>query len=64
MAQPLQKNKEDGMIFGVCAGISDSLGLPVSLVRIATVAGAFLSASLIFWIYLGLAIILPKKSQD
>ena len=40
MVQQLQKNKEDGMIFGVCAGLSDSTGLDVTLIRFATIAGA------------------------
>ncbi len=62
--QQLQKNKEDGMIFGVCSGLSDSTGLDVTLIRFATIAGAILTGSLIFWVYLALAILLPKKSKD
>ena len=61
MVQQLQKNKEDSMIFGVCAGLSDSTGLDVTLIRFATIAGAILT-SLIFWVYLALAILfLPKE---
>jgi len=61
MSKILFKNKEDGMIFGVCAGLSDATGIDVSLVRIATVIGVIASASIVFWLYLLLAIFLPKK---
>ena len=51
------------MVFGVCAGISESTGIDVSLVRIATVLGAVFTGSIIFWIYLGLGIVLPLKDD-
>lgn len=59
----LFKNKSKGMIFGVCAGLSEATGIDVSLLRIATVAGAIFSGSLILWIYLLLGIILPLKEE-
>ena len=58
----LFKNKEDGMIFGVCAGLSDATGIDVSLVRIATFLGAIATGSIVFWLYFLLAIFLPKKN--
>ena len=61
MSKVLFKNKEDGMIFGVCAGLSDATGIDVSLVRIATFIGAIATGSIVFWLYLLLAIFLPKK---
>lgn len=57
----LFKNKQDGMIFGVCAGISQALGIDVRIIRLLMVLGAFASFSILFWIYLLLAIILPSK---
>lgn len=57
----LFKNKQDGMMFGVCAGISQSTGLDVSLLRIAAIIGSLMTGSALFWIYLLLAIILPNK---
>ena len=63
MAQQFFKNKKDGMIFGVCAGLSDYLGIDTSLLRIAMVVGFFMSLSATFWIYLLLAIFLPKKPE-
>ena len=59
----LFKDKKRGMVFGVCAGISESTGIDVSLVRIATVLGAVFTGSIFFWIYLGLGIVLPLKDD-
>ena len=61
MNNKLYKDKQNAMLFGVCAGISNYIGLDVSLVRILTIISIFFSFSLIFWIYLLLAILLPQK---
>ena len=53
------KNK---MLFGVCGGIAAALGIDPYLVRIGFVIGSFLTGSLLFWIYLLMAIVLPKQS--
>jgi phage shock protein C len=58
----LCKNKEDGMFFGVCAGISDYTGIDVTIIRLLTLFGAIATGSIIFWVYLLLGILLPKKS--
>lgn len=58
----LYKNKETGMIFGVCSGLSEYTGIDVSLIRLATVLGAVVSGSIIFWIYLILGILLQNKN--
>ena len=63
MAQQLFKNKKDGMIFGVCAGLADWLGVDTSLLRILMVIGFFMSLSVTFWMYLLLAIFLPVKPE-
>lgn len=57
----LYKNKSKGMIFGVCAGLSETTGIDVTILRLLTVAGAIFTGSLIFWIYLLLGILLPQK---
>lgn len=51
----LRRNKIDGMIGGVCAGIGDYFGIDPSLVRIATVLGVIftglpLLAYVILWV--------------
>jgi len=58
----LFKNKQDGMIFGVCAGISQALNIDVRIVRILMLLGAIATGSIVFWIYLLLGIILPNRT--
>jgi phage shock protein C len=52
------KNK---MVFGVCGGLSQYLGLDPAIIRFLFVIGAIFSGSLLFWIYLVLGIILPQE---
>lgn len=56
----LTKDTKNAMLFGVCAGLSNYTGIDASIIRILTVLGAVFSFSIIFWIYLLLAIILPN----
>ena len=58
----LFKNKEKGMIFGVCGGISENIGIDVRIIRLLMVLGVFASFSVLFWVYLFLGIILPNKT--
>ena len=58
----LFKNKQDGMIFGVCAGISQALNIDVRIIRLLMILGVFASFSVLFWIYLLLGIILPNRT--
>lgn len=57
----LTKNRHNKVLFGVCSGLADWLNIDTSLVRLAFVIGAFLTGSLLLWIYLLLAIILPSE---
>jgi phage shock protein PspC (stress-responsive transcriptional regulator) len=57
----LIKNRYNRMLFGVCAGLADWLNTDTSLVRILFIVGTLFSGSLLFWIYLLLAIILPSE---
>lgn len=56
----LSKSK-DKMIFGVCGGIAQFLGIDVSIIRALTAFGAVFTGSILLWIYLILAIILPSE---
>jgi len=51
------------MIFGDCAGIAEYTGIDVTLIRIATVIGTLFSASILFWVYLLLGILLPPREE-
>jgi phage shock protein C len=57
----LTKNRYNKVLFGVCSGLADWLNIDTTLVRLAFVVGAFLTGSLLLWIYLLLAIILPSE---
>lgn len=58
------RNKSKGMIFGVCAGLSDYTGVDVTLIRLATVIGTIVTGSVIFWLYILLSILLPTASPE
>lgn len=57
----IYKNLNNKMIFGVCSGLADITNIDASIIRLATIIGALLTGSLIFWLYLLLAILLPVK---
>ena len=52
------------MIFGVCAGMADHLGINTALLRVAFVLAALFSGSLFFWVYVLLGIFLPVNEND
>jgi len=54
---------KDRMIFGVCCGIGNSIGVDVSLVRIGFILGAIFTGSLLFWLYLLMAIVMPSDNS-
>ena len=57
----LKKNKYNRVLFGVCSGLADWLGMDVALVRIIFVIGTFFTGTLLLWIYLLMALILPSE---
>jgi len=57
----LTKNKSDKVLFGVCGGLAKSFGIDSSILRLAFILGAIFTGSILFWIYLLLAIILPTQ---
>lgn len=57
----LHKSKNNRVLLGVCGGLADTLGVDAPLLRIGFVLGAIFSGSLLFWIYLLLALILPSR---
>lgn len=50
----------NGTLFGVCCGIANFTGIDPSIVRILFVLGTLFTGSILFWIYLLLALILPR----
>lgn len=57
----LTKDIDNKMLFGVCSGLSNYTGIDTSIIRLGFVFGAIFSGSALFWIYLVLALILPKN---
>jgi phage shock protein C len=57
----LHKSNKNRVFFGVCGGLAESLGLDVSVVRIGFVTGAIFTGSILFWVYLLFALVLPNE---
>ena len=58
------KDKRNGKIFGICAGIADYTGFDVNLVRVCMVAAVFLSSGSILPFYFIAAFITPDKPRS
>lgn len=48
-------------LFGVCSALSNYFGLNLTVVRILCVLGTIFTGSIIFWIYIILALIIPSE---
>lgn len=59
----LHISQEDKVIAGVCGGIAEYFAINANLVRFAFVVSLF-AGTAGFWIYLILAIIMPKNAQQ
>ena len=55
------RDKRNGKLFGVCAGIADYTGFDVSLVRVAFLAAMFMSGGGILPFYFIAAMVTPTK---
>jgi len=59
MTQGFRKNRRDGMVFGVCAGMADRFGFDVLWTRVAFVALTLLGFGLPLLLYVTAAILAP-----
>jgi len=57
----MKRDTDNALIFGVCAGLADHLGVSVALVRIVTAISFIFTGSITFWLYILAAILLPKE---
>lgn len=55
------RNKRDGKVLGVCAGIADYAGIDVTLVRIAFVAATVLTGGMTLPVYLVAGLLAPDR---
>jgi len=51
----------DGMIFGVCKGLSNYRGIDVIWIRLAFIILAFFSAGMAVLLYIGAALVIPAE---
>ena len=58
------RDKRNGKVMGICAGIADYTGFDVSLVRIAVIATVFLSSGSIIPLYFIAGWIAPDKPRE
>lgn len=58
-----RRNKIDGVLGGVCAGIGDYTGLDPIIVRIGAVATFLFTGGFIFWVYIALWVFVPKDHR-
>lgn len=59
----LTKSKTDRVLFGVCGGLGEYLEIDSPMIRLAFIFGAIFTGSLLFWIYLILALVLRSDEK-
>ena len=58
------RDKRNGKIFGVCAGIADYTGFDVNLVRVCFLATVFMSGGSVLPFYFITAMVTPTKPRE
>ena len=58
------RDKRNGKVMGICAGLADYTGFDVNLVRVCMVAAVFLSSGSILPFYFIAAFITPDKPRE
>ena len=59
----LHKSKKNRVLFGVCGGLSDATGIDPAILRLGFVLGSFFTGSILFWVYLLLALVLSDEQS-
>lgn len=60
----LYRNKRDGKIFGVCAGLADHLNLDHWVIRVIFIGSFFIVGPFTFWAYIAAALLLSKRPKE
>ena len=58
------RDKQNGKLAGVCAGIADYTGIDVTWVRLGMFLSFFMSQGLTLLAYIGLTVFAPKKPSN
>ncbi|EFR31682.1 PspC domain-containing protein [Eremococcus coleocola] len=59
----LYKSSTDRKLFGVCGGLGEAFNIDPTILRIIFFIGAFGSGSVLFWVYIALAVCLPNDYE-
>lgn len=59
----LKKNPNDKVFFGVCGGISKYTGIDSPIIRLGFIFGTIFTGTILFWIYVILALILRMDEE-
>lgn len=60
----LFRNKRDGKISGVCAGLADHLCIDHWIMRVVFIATFFVVGPIVIWAYLAGIVLLSKRPED
>jgi phage shock protein PspC (stress-responsive transcriptional regulator) len=58
----LYRSNNNRMIAGICGGFGSYFNIDPSIVRLIAVVGFFVTASVFFWAYLILWIVIPEET--
>ena len=56
----LTRSTKDKVLFGVCGGLSKYTGIDSVVLRILFILGTIFSGSILLWIYLLMALVIPN----
>jgi phage shock protein C len=59
----LYRSRQDRKIAGICAGLAEYFGMDPTIMRVAWVIFAFLSAGLAILLYLVLIFVIPEQNE-
>ena len=60
----LYRSQTNRQISGVCGGLGEYFNVDPTIMRIAFVAGFFLTGTLAFWAYLVMWIVVPELAEN
>lgn len=60
----LTKDSKENMFFGVCSGLAKYSGIDATIIRLGFIFGAIFTGSILFWVYILLAIMMPSSNKN
>ncbi len=57
----LYRSRQNRMLAGICGGVAEYFNIDPSIVRLLAVVGFFVTASVAFWTYLILWVVIPES---